>query len=56
MQYYESAVIPKLGFAYLFYMAASVLAALQETAVVKLYLGVSPCRLRAVLVVTAMLS
>lgn len=45
MQYYGSAVIPQLAFAYLFYKALSVLAALQETTEVKLYLGVSPCKL-----------
>lgn len=56
MQYYGSAVIPQLGFAYLFYKAASVLAALQETTEVKLYLGVSPCRLGGLLVLTALLS
>lgn len=56
MQYDGSAVIPQLAFAYLFYKAASVLTALQETTEVKLYRGVSPCRLGGLLALTALLS
>lgn len=56
MQYYESAVIPQLVFPSLFYKVLSVLAALQETTGVKLYAGISPCRLGGLLALTALLS
>lgn len=56
MQYYGSAVILQLAFAYLFSKALSVLAALQETTEVTLSPGVSPCRLGGLLALTALLS
>ena len=56
IQYYRSVVIPQLAFAYLFYKALSVPAALQETTEVKLYPGVSPCRLGGLQAFIALLS
>lgn len=55
MQYYGSVAIPQLVFPSLFYKVLSVLAALQETTGIKLYAGISPCRLEGLLALTALL-